>query len=114
MGNMSYCRMENTAGDLEDCKEALERLLNAEAEDGEAALSKRELQKAKELVATCQEIMQLVAEYQGVEMEDVTGGDIEAALDDAQAAAEEADKDAEEEEEAGPSASMYLNPEANR
>lgn len=47
MANMSYCRFENTLGDLEDCKEALE--------NGEE-LSSREAKKAKALIDLCREI----------------------------------------------------------
>lgn len=41
MANMSYCRFENTLGDLEDCLEALRN---------EEIKSKREKEKAKTLL----------------------------------------------------------------
>lgn len=49
MANMSYCRFQNTLGDLRDCKEALDF---GEAEDLSA-----EEQKAKDrLIELCDEI----------------------------------------------------------
>ena len=85
MGNMSYCRFENTANDLDDCQEALENLLQGgKDEDGEPeVLSGRELTCAKQLAITCQNILELLAEATCKPVEDLTEGDIESALDDA-------------------------------
>lgn len=51
MGNMSYCRFQNTLKDLRDCAEALE-----EIGDNLAELSKEEARAAAALIAVCQEI----------------------------------------------------------
>lgn len=51
MGNMSYCRLQNTLKDLRDCAEALE-----EIGDNLAELSKEEARAAAALIAVCQEI----------------------------------------------------------
>lgn len=56
MGNMSYCRFQNTVGDLRDCQGALEELLA-----GDGKLSREELSAAIRLVETCQEIISEVA-----------------------------------------------------
>lgn len=58
MSNMSYCRFENTARDLDDCQEALEELIGGEAKP----LSRTELEAAKRLARTCIAIVGLIAE----------------------------------------------------
>lgn len=58
MGNMSYCRFENTSGDLADCISALEELRNGEGDP----LSDRELEKAKELVRQCLDVVAMIQE----------------------------------------------------
>ena len=50
MGNMSYCRFENTASDLQDCLEAIE---NNEMTD----MSDYEVQGLESLLDTCREIV---------------------------------------------------------
>ena len=57
MGNMSYCRFQNTLKDLRDCKDALEEMTN----EGKT-LSSSELDAAQELVDLCQEIVNLIGE----------------------------------------------------
>lgn len=49
MGNMSYCRFENTYADLHDCNEAL-------AEKSLDELSEIEKKYAKKLINLCKEI----------------------------------------------------------
>lgn len=49
MGNMSYCRFENTYQDLQDCYEAL-------ADKQIDELSEREQKYAKRLIKLCSEI----------------------------------------------------------
>ena len=49
MGNMSYCRFENTYRDLQDC-------LNALQNEDLSELSESEKRYAKELIETCKEI----------------------------------------------------------
>ena len=60
MGNMSYCRYENTLGDLEDCYDALyDDLMMAQTSmdaGDEIDMSPEELCAMKELVAMCSEI----------------------------------------------------------
>lgn len=50
MANMSYCRFENTLGDVLDCKEALQE------RGGVEGLSDRERRCALELVSECRDI----------------------------------------------------------
>lgn len=59
MSNMSYCRFQNTATDLDDCRDALDALVNC---DDDASLSQEELRAAVRLVKTCAEIISLLAE----------------------------------------------------
>jgi len=51
MGNMSYCRFENTLADLQDCHSALNRIYDEVNE-----MSKYEKNAAIELVALCKSI----------------------------------------------------------
>ncbi len=57
MSNMSYCRFQNTVGDLRDCAEALDDIMN-----GEERLSREELAAARRLVALCQQIAEIEVE----------------------------------------------------
>ena len=52
MANMSYCRFENTANDLQDCLDNL----NSQDRDGEP-LSKSETEYRKRLIELCQEVV---------------------------------------------------------
>lgn len=66
MGNMSYCRFQNTVLDLRDCELALEGLLNCDTTDGEN-LSREELDAATTLVELCVSITQRLEEYVGTD-----------------------------------------------
>lgn len=82
MGNMSYCRFENTNRDLNDCQGALEELI-ADGR-GEDVLSRDELYAAKQLVITCNAIVSLVAETAGLNsIDDLEDRYIEEVLDQA-------------------------------
>ena len=104
MANMSYCRFENTAGDLADCKEALQELLNGEC----GPLSNYELLAAKQLVKLCRDILVLMANGESVNEDFDLGhlegagfnGEIEGALNEAQAEAKGQNEDETDEEEA--------------
>ena len=54
MGNMSYCRFENTSKDLEDCIEALRNY-----EDECNNLSSYEVEALQDLVEQAKEIVEL-------------------------------------------------------
>ena len=60
MSNMSYCRFENTLGDLKDCRDALE-------EEGIDGLSESELKAYKKLVEVCREIVEFEDEQDSLE-----------------------------------------------
>jgi hypothetical protein len=91
MSNMSYCRFQNTDKDLDDCKDALEELIL----NGSGALSKEELRAAQSLVATCIDIVMMVAEARHLDTEEFLDGDtdkqIKAVLDEAQRNAQDND-----------------------
>lgn len=53
MGNMSYCRFENTLNDLVDCKEALD---SEGAEEIIEGANEYEKPKVKQLIKLCIEI----------------------------------------------------------
>lgn len=53
MGNMNYCRFQNTRPDLEDCVEALEDI-----DFNLAELSKEEARAANALIELCQRVAQ--------------------------------------------------------
>jgi hypothetical protein len=67
MSNMSYCRFENTERDLADCKDALEGMSNGD----KSPLSLSELRAAKRLAAHCADILALLAEVAGAEVEEL-------------------------------------------
>ncbi len=64
MGNMSYCKFQNTDQDLLDCQETLESLFNGDTEE---PLSREELSAAKRLVIRCTAIVNLFVEYEGLD-----------------------------------------------
>lgn len=66
MGNMGYCRFENTVRDLGDCQMALEEILSG---DNKEPLSETEFSKAVELVKTCADILILVQESSGFNLD---------------------------------------------
>lgn len=51
MGNMSYCRFQNTLNDLRDCRDAL-----MEMGDYEKELAEDEARAAKRLLRICREL----------------------------------------------------------
>ena len=59
MGNMSYCRFENTAGNLCDCEENMDV----------SGLSERETKARKLLIETCVHIAQDYGDEVGYEVE---------------------------------------------
>lgn len=65
MSNMSYCRFQNTASALSVCEHVLEDLTDGDPEK----LSDDELSAAKQLVASCVNIVQLLAERGELEFE---------------------------------------------
>ena len=85
MPNMSYCRFQNTAMDLDDCQDALEELINVPARP----LSREELAAAKRLVKTCLNLVQIVAETGDCELADLDESDVDEILDSIQEAQEE-------------------------
>ncbi len=87
MANMSYCRFQNTAMDLDDCQDALEAMTN----EPERPLSREELAAAKRLIRTCLNIVSLVAETADIDVEEMLEDERKAdeAMDLIQAGAEE-------------------------
>ena len=61
MANMSYCRFENTAGDLEDCIEAIH-----DWEDECKDLSSYETRALKDLLEQAKEIIELENEIENI------------------------------------------------
>lgn len=59
MANMSYCRFQNTSGDLEDCLDAME---TGAGDDYE--LSQEERRAKQRLIQTCHEIIAYQEEEQ--------------------------------------------------
>ena len=67
MSNMSYYRFENTLNDLRDCEDALQELVDRDAEK----LSQYELPAAKELAACCLRIVLMLAEEGGLNVVEI-------------------------------------------
>tara|TARA_R110002020_G_scaffold300688_1_gene516222 strand:- start:200 stop:415 length:216 start_codon:yes stop_codon:yes gene_type:complete len=59
MGNMSYCRFENTARDLKDCVDAIE---NGETQE----LSNREIEGLEDLLRSCESIFQMKEDIESI------------------------------------------------
>ena len=64
MANMSYCRYQNTAIDLEDCASAME-------EEGYGDLEFREQMAADRLYEICRRYIQAYEQEIGIENEDI-------------------------------------------
>jgi len=60
MGNMSYCRFENTSRDLDDCSEALENFLY-----GDEEISESEQKYACDMLAKAVEMLEHIANHEG-------------------------------------------------
>ena len=67
MGNMSYCRFENTARDLRDCVQAIE---NGELDD----LSSYERDGLEELLSYCEEMFHMKEEIEDALKEEESYG----------------------------------------
>jgi len=67
MGNMSYCRFENTLSDLEDCKEVLDKGELTSVNEYDDLLSDSEFDNAIELIEKCREI---VAEFEDTDLDE--------------------------------------------
>ena len=61
MGNMSYCRFQNTSGDLQDCIDSLENY-DSEEDKGYKNLSKEEKRKADEMREQCETYIRIYDE----------------------------------------------------
>ena len=59
MPNMSYCRFENTTGDLRDCIDDLGEL----TQDKVNRMSQHERPAVLELISLCQEVVERFDEY---------------------------------------------------
>ncbi len=57
MSNMSYCRFENTAKDLDDCLEAAQ-------DGGLAGLSHTEKRGLRSIIESCKEIVDMAEEIE--------------------------------------------------
>jgi hypothetical protein len=64
MGNMSYCRFENTAQDLQDCVSAIENGNVYEFNDYELNGFKKLIRLAEELVQMNHETEQIIVHYE--------------------------------------------------
>ena len=97
MSNMSYCRFENTARDLDDCQTALEELLNGSASE---PLSASELAAAKRLAGICIDIVSVI-EDAGMPFEDAdeAAREVVARIDEANRQVAEAQAEAEADED---------------
>lgn len=86
--NMSYCRFQNTATDLRDCRGALQDMRDGNTDE---PLSRDERDAAMHLVSICADILELIREQAGIEEEpELADRHIEQALDALQHAAEHA------------------------
>lgn len=97
MSNMSYCRFENTNADLADCLDALlEMTENKRKED---KLGREELRAAKALAAKCLEIIDVLIEHAGKDIDDVEAIHLEEAIESINDECVETDDEDEDDEE---------------
>ncbi|UZW61843.1 hypothetical protein [Lysobacter enzymogenes] len=68
MSNMSYCKFQNTLSDLIDCRNTIEEMVTGD-EDEVFALSREEARAAENLAEQCFDILTLLCEYAGVEVD---------------------------------------------
>ena len=66
MGNMSYCRFENTSQDLQDCINAVGEMI-----EGGYDLSEREQRAFKRMIAQATELLEMVGDAIGMEVTDL-------------------------------------------
>ena len=67
MGNMSYCRFENTLADMEDCLHALENGLDAEELSEYEICALRNFANIAESIASrAQQIENVIEEYEEI------------------------------------------------
>jgi Na+/phosphate symporter len=60
MGNMSYCRFQNTANDLIDCLDAMNEMLNNNGRDGyQQTLDDGEFRAMEHLIDYAREILEI-------------------------------------------------------
>ncbi len=95
MSNMSYCRFQNTDGDLADCADDLERRATGqrtdEHDDPIDPLTNRERRCAQSLIERCADVVRLVMEERGLaDLDDLTTDEIEKFIDGLQDDVEEA------------------------
>lgn len=78
MSNMSYCRFQNTARDLDECKGALDEILDLVPDGDEPVepLSQDETRAAQRLVETALETVLRLAEEAGLEVGDLDGPEV--------------------------------------
>lgn len=63
MSNMSYCRFENTAQDLQDCIDSLDNF-NGDKEEGYENLSRSEKSSADEMREMCETYIRIYDEVE--------------------------------------------------
>jgi len=68
MSNMSYCKFQNTLSDLIDCRNTIEEMITGD-EDEVLTLSHEEARAAEHLAEQCFDILTLLCEYAGVELD---------------------------------------------
>jgi hypothetical protein len=94
MENKSGYRFRHIVTDLSDCEDAIEELFNGVTDDGQP-LSDDELRAARRLIATCLNVVALVADNANLEVNlDEVEQSIDTVLSNANSAALEARYDA--------------------
>jgi len=67
MGNMSYCRFQNTLSDLEDCADVLNNQQLTDTDEHDELLSRDEFNAAIELIEKCRMIAE---QFEDVDLDD--------------------------------------------
>lgn len=78
MANMTYCRFRNTLGDFEDCIDEIESRLQF---GDDHKLSREEMEAARALIERAARLLNIVADEQNTDMDEVKLSDIRAFVD---------------------------------
>lgn len=87
---MSYCRFENTLGDLKDCHAALRGMFSGEGSDG-VALGESEKDAAIALAREALEMLESIAAENGIPVGEISHDHIADVIERRNAAAEKDD-----------------------
>lgn len=98
MANMSYCRFENTNRDLADCEKMIQIMIDEPMSSN--TLGDEELFAAKKLATRCLNIVRMLAEVGGLQLQDdLSTSDLDEAVQQLNDTNENPDEDDQDDED---------------